>query len=85
MTGGPKWCELFHILYCTPYSTKLKVNYTDVVTICLFTIFAFEHIILNPVTVAKHLVLLTGLECSWVVIIAKKPVHLNQQLQQAQY
>ena len=24
MSGGPKWCELFLILYCTPYSTKLK-------------------------------------------------------------
>jgi len=30
--GGPKWCELFLILYRTPYSTKLKVNKTDAVT-----------------------------------------------------
>ena len=47
MSGGPKtWCELFLILYCTPYSTKLKVNKTDVVAICLFRIFTYEQIIL---------------------------------------
>jgi len=42
MLGDPKWCELFLILYRTPYSTKLKVNKTDVVTMCLFRIFTFE-------------------------------------------
>jgi len=36
MSGGPKWCELFLILYRTPYSTNLKVNKTDLVTVCLF-------------------------------------------------
>ena len=54
MPGGPKWCELFLILYCTPFSTELKVNTTYAVTICLFGIFTSEQIILNPVTVAKH-------------------------------
>ena len=36
MPGGPKWCELFLILYRTPYSTELKVNKTDAETVCLF-------------------------------------------------
>ena len=61
---GPKWCDLFLILYHTPYSTKLKVNKTDVVTVCHFRIFTIEQIILNPVTVAKHLVVLAVLEYS---------------------
>ena len=47
MPGGPEWCELFLILYRTPFSLGL------------FRIFTFERIILNPVTVAKHLVVLT--------------------------
>jgi len=59
MLGGLKWCELFLILYRTPYSTKLKVNKTDVVTVCLFRIFTFEQI-----TVAKHLVVLKVLKSS---------------------
>jgi len=29
----------------------MKINNTDVVTVCLFRIFTFENIILNPVTV----------------------------------
>jgi len=53
MPCGPKWCELFLILYRTPYSTKLKVNKTDAVTVCLFRIFTFEQIILSPITVAN--------------------------------
>ena len=72
MSGGPKWCELFLILYRTPYSTNLKVNKTDLVTVCLFRIFTFEQIILNPVTVAKHLVVLTVLKYPGVVIFVKK-------------
>jgi len=35
MSGGPKWCELFLILYCTHISTKLKVSKTDSVTVFL--------------------------------------------------
>jgi len=62
---------LFLILYRTPFSTELKVNKTDVITICLFRIFTIKQIILNPVTVAKHLVVLTVLEYSCVVIFAK--------------
>ena len=73
MPGGPKWCELFLILYYTPYSTQLiKVNKTDVVTVCLFEIFTFEQIIQNPVIIAKYLVVLTFLEYSCVVSFAKK-------------
>ena len=68
----PKWCEIFLILYRTPYSTKLKVNITDVVTVCLIRSFTFEQINLNPVTVATHLVVLTVLEYSCVVIFAEK-------------
>ena len=56
----------------TPYCTKLKVNKTDVVTVCLFRIFTFKQIILNPVTVAKHLAVLKVLEYSCVVIFAKE-------------
>ena len=70
MPGGPKWCELFLILYSTPYSTELKVNKTVAVTVCLFRIFTIEQIILNPVTVAKHLVVLTVLADSCVAISA---------------
>ena len=70
MPGSP-CCELFLILYYTPYSTKLKVNKTDAVSVCLFRIFTFEQIILNPVTVAKHWVALTVLEYSCVVIFKK--------------
>ena len=39
MPGGPKWCEQFLILYRTPYSTKLKVDKTDVVSVCLFGVY----------------------------------------------
>ena len=39
MPDGPKWCEIFLILYRTPFSTELKVNKTDAVTVCLFSIF----------------------------------------------
>ena len=63
---------LFLILYHTPYSTKLKINKTNVVTVCLFRIFPIKKIILNPVTVAKHLIVWTVLEYSCVVIFAKK-------------
>ena len=49
MPGGPKRCELFLILYSTAFSTDLKVNKTDVVTVCLFRILTFEQIFLNPV------------------------------------
>jgi len=70
MPGGPKWCELFLILYRTPFSTELKVNKTVAVTVCLFRIFTIEQIILNPVTVAKHLVVLTVLADSCVAISA---------------
>ena len=59
MPCGPKWCELFLILYRTPYSTKLKVNKTDAVTVCLFRIFTFEQIILSPITVANQIELYT--------------------------
>ena len=59
MPGGPKWCELFLILYRLPFSTELKVNTTDAVAVCLFRIFTIEQIIQNPVTVATHLVVLT--------------------------
>jgi len=55
MPSGPKWCELFLILYSTPFSIELKVNQTDAVTVCLFRIFTIEQIILNPVTVANIL------------------------------
>ena len=51
MPGGPKVCELFLILYRTPFSTELKVNKTDVL---FFRIFSFEQIILNRVTVATR-------------------------------
>ena len=78
MPGGPKWCELFLILYRTPFSTELKVNKADAVTVCLFRIFTIEQIILNPVTVAKHLVVLTVLEDSYVVIFAKTTAPRNQ-------
>ena len=78
MPDGPKWCEVFLILYRTPYSTKLKVNKTDAVTVCPFRIFTFEQITLNPVTVAKHLVVLTVLGYSCVVIFTKNdPTHHN--------
>jgi len=73
MSGGPRWCELFLILYRTPFSTELKVNKTDAVTVCLFRIF-IEQIILN--TVAKHLVVLTVLEDLCVVIFCQKKQRL---------
>ena len=41
-------------------------------TVCLFRIFTIEQIILNPVTVAKHLIVLTVLEDLCVVIFAKE-------------
>ena len=66
---GPKWCELFLILYRTPFSTKLKVNTTDAVTVCLFRLFTIKQIILKPVTVAKHLIVLTVLEDSCVALL----------------
>ena len=66
------------------YSTTLKVKKTDVVTVCLFRIFTFNQIILNPVTVAKHLVVLTALEYSCVVIFAKSLIASNI-LQRALY
>ena len=78
MSGGPKWCELFLILYRTPYSTNLKVNKTDLVTVCLFRILTFEQIILNPVTVTKHLVVLTVLKYPGVVIFVKKNTGSSQ-------
>ena len=71
MSGGPKWCELFLILYCTHFSTELKVNKTDAVTVCLFRIFTIKQIVLNPVTVAKPLVVLTVIVYSCVVIFTK--------------
>ena len=60
--GGPQWCELFLILYRTPYSTKLKVNRTDAVTVCLFRILTIEQVLLNPGNIAKHLIVSTVLE-----------------------
>ena len=83
MPGGPKWCELFLILYRTPTLQTLTVNKTYIVTICLFRIFTFEQIILNPVIVSKHLVVLTVLKYSFIV--KKDPAHRNQQLQRALY
>ena len=85
MLGAPKSYERFLILYRTPFSTELKVNKTDAVTVCLFRIFTIEQIILNPVTVAKHLIVLTVLEYSCVVIFAKKTSHHIQQLQRVLY
>ena len=83
MPGGPKWCELFLILYRTSFSTELKVNQTVAVTVCRFRIFTIEQIILNPVTVAKHQVVVTVLEDPCVVIFAKPTAHRNQILQRA--
>ena len=60
--GGPQWCELFLILYRTPYSTKLKVNRTDAVTVCLFRILTIEQVLLDPRNIAKHLIVSTVLE-----------------------
>jgi len=73
MPCGLKWCELFLILYRTPFPTELKVNKADAVTVCLFRIFTIEQILLNPVTVAKHSVVLT----------AKSMAHRKQILQRA--
>ena len=78
MPGGPKWCELFLILYRKAFSTELKVNTTDAVTVCLFRIFTIEQSMLNHVIVAKHLVVLTVLEDSYVVIFAKTTAPRNQ-------
>jgi len=56
MPGDQSWGELFLILFRKTSSTELKVNKTDAETVCLFRILTIEQIILNPVTVAKHLV-----------------------------
>ena len=66
MPGDPKWCELFLIIYRTPYSTKLKVNKTDAVTV------SFQNLY-SPADYHKHLIDLTVLEYSCVVIFEKKP------------
>ena len=64
---------MHYFLYYTAHklSNELKVNKTDAVKVCLFIILLIEQIILNPVTVAKHLFVLTVLEDSCVVIFAK--------------
>jgi len=74
-----------YFLYYTgaPFSTELKVNKTDAVTVCLFRILTIKQIILNPVTVAKHLVVLIVIEDSFVVIIAKTTARRVQILQRA--
>ena len=53
-----------YIIIIIPHTLlyTIEVHKTDVVTVCLFRIFAFEKSILNPVIVAKHLVVLTVLE-----------------------
>ena len=80
MSVGPMLCELVLILYRTPFSTDLIVNNkNDAVTVCLFRIFNLKQIILNPITVAKHLVVLTVLEYS--CDFRKETTHRNQQLQ----
>ena len=56
---------------------------TDAVTVWLFRISTIEHIIINPVNVAKHLVVLTVLEDLLLVIIAKTTAYPNQILQRA--
>ena len=53
---------------------------TDAVTVRFFTL---EQILLNSITVAKHLDPLTVLENSCVVIFAKQTAQRNQQLQRA--
>ena len=83
MSGGLKWCELFLLFYRTPFATALRVNTTDAVTVCLFRIFTIEQIILNPVTVAKHLFVLTVLKDLCIVIFAKTTAHRKQILQRA--
>ena len=83
MPGGPKWCELCLIIYRTPFSTELKVNKTVAVSVRRFRILTIDQIILNPVTVAKHLVVVTVLEDSCVVIFASTTAHRNQILQRA--
>ena len=77
MPGGPKWCELLVKVYSTPFSTEIKVNKTDAVTVCLYRIFTFEQIILNPVTVANYLVVLTVLEDSCVVIFVHRRMEFS--------
>ena len=57
--------------FVSSYQTELKVNTTYVVTVCLFRIFTIEQIILNPVTVAKHLAVLTVVEDLCVINFAK--------------
>jgi len=66
------------ISYIIPhtFSNELQVHLTDAVTVCLLRIFTFEQIILNTVTVAKHLVVLTVLKYSCVVIFAKLSAHV---------
>ena len=59
MPGGPMWCEPFLILYRTVVSTEFKENTIEAVTVCHFRIITIEQIILNSVTVAKHLVVPT--------------------------
>ena len=83
MPGGPKWCELFLILYRTPFSTEINLNKTVAVSVRRFRILTIEQIILNPVTVAKHLVVVTVLEDSCVVFFASTTAHRNQILQPA--
>ena len=73
MPDGPKWGELFLILYRT-----LFLNKTDAVIVCLIRILTIEQIILNPVPIAKHLV-----DSSRMVIFAKTTAHRNQLLQRA--
>ena len=81
MPGDQSWGELFLILFRKTSSTELKVNKTDAETVCLFRILTIEQIILNPVTVAKHLVVQTVLEDAGVVIFAKTTAHRNQIMQ----
>ena len=79
---GDRQIVNFNLVWTISYiisHTGLKANKTDAVTVCLFRIFTIEQIILNPVTVAKHLVVLTVLEESCVVIFA----HRDQILQRA--
>ena len=51
------------------YKSKTE---TGVVPVRLFRVFTFEQIVLNPVTVAKHLIVLTVLDYSCVVSFANK-------------
>ena len=53
----------------------LSDTFTVTLTVCLFRIFTFEQSILNPVTVANYLVVLTVLEYSCALIFAKISGH----------